>query len=832
MRNIGHTGHMRRVVIAKARNRIAAVAAIVALGLSLAVGVAPATADASATDASAASTVPAPAVQQASSSVADTGVVKSADLSKFKPGNIISDGVFFNGNTMSAADIQSFLNGKVASCQSGYVCLKDFRQTTRDEPADAYCSGYRGGANETAATIIAKVAASCGVNPQVLLVTLQKEQALVTHTWPSDWRYKSAMGQGCPDTAACDSRYYGFQNQVYGAARQFKIYAEGRYFTWYAPGKTWNIQYHPSKSCGSSPVYIENKATAGLYYYTPYQPNAAALRAGYGEGDGCSSYGNRNFYQYFQDWFGSTQDVSSSRSPFGGYNLVVERGRFTVQGWAIDPDQVTTALKVSLTVDGVASWGTFTANWSRPDVGRAYPGAGDNHGMNASFDIQGGDHTVCVTVKNVGAGVDANFGCATISVETASPHGGSSVEAVAGGVRVTGWTLDMDTKKALAVHVYIDGVGSAHTANAYRPDVGRVFPGFGDNHGIDVTIPTSVGKHNVCVYGINVGRGTNSLLGCHDVAVTTSGDPKGAIESVVAEPGGLRVIGWAFDPNTSASIDVHIYRGSRGKSVNAAQARKDLSAQFGNTGVNHGFEAHVDAPAGRADVCAYGINVGIGTNALLGCAGATVMSGSPFGGMDTKIENGSVRLRGWTIDPDTTDAIAVHVYVDDSGRAVTANASRPDVGRVYPGYGSVHGIDAVLDVPEGRHTICAYGINVGAGGNALLGCEQVDVPNGSPFGGTDVTVSGSDLVLRGWTIDPDTAAPIDVHVYVDGVGAKVTKANKSRPDVERAYPAYGAEHGIATKFSLAPGRHQICSYGINVGRGTNALLACQTVDIR
>ncbi|MGA1827654.1 MAG: hypothetical protein WAZ28_05330, partial [Microbacterium sp.] len=54
-------------------------------------------------------------------------------------------------------------------------------------------------------------------------------------------------------------------------------------------------------------VYVQNQATANLYYYTPYQPNAAAIRAGYGEGDGCSSYGNRNFFQYFSDWFGATQ---------------------------------------------------------------------------------------------------------------------------------------------------------------------------------------------------------------------------------------------------------------------------------------------------------------------------------------------------------------------------------------------------------------------------------------------------------------------------------------------------------------------------------------------
>ena len=71
-------------------------------------------------------------------------------------------------------------------------------------------------------------------------------------------------------------------------------------------GKHLERSLAPQRGCGSSPVYIQNQATANLYYYTPYQPNAAAIRAGYGEGDGCSAYGNRNFYQYFTDWFGST----------------------------------------------------------------------------------------------------------------------------------------------------------------------------------------------------------------------------------------------------------------------------------------------------------------------------------------------------------------------------------------------------------------------------------------------------------------------------------------------------------------------------------------------
>ncbi|WP_139230888.1 VCBS repeat-containing protein [Microbacterium sp. cf046] len=244
----------------------------------------------------------------ASASMIEQSIVKAADLSKFQAGNIISDAAFFNRSTMTEGQIQAFLQEKVPNCQSGYVCLKDWYDTSRTTAADPMCSAYSGGIRERASTIIYKVAQACGINPQVLIVMLQKEQGLVLHTWPSDWRYTIAMGQGCPDTAACDTRYYGFFNQVYGAAWQLKRYANppgtSQYFTWYAPGNTWNVRWHPNEGCGSSPVYIQNQATANLYYYTPYQPNAAAIRAGYGEGDGCSSYGNRNFYQYFTDWFG------------------------------------------------------------------------------------------------------------------------------------------------------------------------------------------------------------------------------------------------------------------------------------------------------------------------------------------------------------------------------------------------------------------------------------------------------------------------------------------------------------------------------------------------
>jgi len=242
---------------------------------------------------------------------------QAANANDFKDGSIISDGVFFNGNGMTESQVQSFLNGKVSTCRSGYTCLKDYRQDTWSRAADPMCSAYQGVANESAASIIVKVGQACGVNPQVLLVLLQKEQGLVTDTWPTAYQYRSATGYGCPDTAPCDAEFYGFFNQVYKGAWALKRYTmppgtgsgtvwTSRYDLSYPVGRTSSIYWHPNAGCGTKQVTVQNQATHSLYLYTPYTPNQAALSAGYGTGDSCSSYGNRNFFLFFTDWFGST----------------------------------------------------------------------------------------------------------------------------------------------------------------------------------------------------------------------------------------------------------------------------------------------------------------------------------------------------------------------------------------------------------------------------------------------------------------------------------------------------------------------------------------------
>lgn len=211
----------------------------------------------------------------------------------FNPGRIIDDAVFINKNSMSAGDIQNFLNAKGAGCSNGEApCLKSFSEGGR-----------------SAAQIIYDTAQQYNVNPQSLIVTLQKEVGLVTANQPGAWRYRTAMGYGCPDTAACDSQYYGFTNQMRWAATMYHAIMTDNP-NWYTPydlGNN-NIKWNPEASCGTSVVNIENRATKALYNYTPYRPNQAALDAGYGLGDSCSSYGNRNFFLYFRDWFGATTD--------------------------------------------------------------------------------------------------------------------------------------------------------------------------------------------------------------------------------------------------------------------------------------------------------------------------------------------------------------------------------------------------------------------------------------------------------------------------------------------------------------------------------------------
>lgn len=273
---------------------------------------------------------------------------EAIEPAEFNAGYLIDDSVFYNPNTMTVAEIQKLLDDKSPACDmwgtgliSGrkypdgtwvpagttraqyakvmrekygntkyhdppYVCINKYYENPETHQSLYETQGVATAGMKSAAQIIYDVAQEYSINPQVLLVMIKKESLVWGDNWPLKYEYNTVMGYGCPDNAPCNEAYYGFYNQVQKAAWQLKYYREHPTSYRYKSGQVNNIQYHPNTYCGTKQVYLENIATTSLYIYTPYTPNDAALRAYPGTGDGCSSYGNRNFYMFFREWFGNT----------------------------------------------------------------------------------------------------------------------------------------------------------------------------------------------------------------------------------------------------------------------------------------------------------------------------------------------------------------------------------------------------------------------------------------------------------------------------------------------------------------------------------------------
>lgn len=229
-------------------------------------------------------------------------------LPGFDPGHLVSDAVFFSPGTMTRDQVQAFLNDKGAGCTpspAGVPCLKDYRVDTAARAASANCAPIPARVGNTAAGIISDAATACGINPQMLLVLIQRESTLVTARGSglTTTAYARATGMACPDYIGCSGTTATFFAQVYWAAAQFQAYRLNPAGYRHKVGQVNKIAYNEEARCGTADVRIANQATAGLYNYTPYVANAAAINAISGVGDLCSSYGNRNFYWYLKTWF-------------------------------------------------------------------------------------------------------------------------------------------------------------------------------------------------------------------------------------------------------------------------------------------------------------------------------------------------------------------------------------------------------------------------------------------------------------------------------------------------------------------------------------------------
>ena len=159
-----------------------------------------------------------------------------------------------------------------------------------------------------------------------------------------------------------------------------------------------------------------------------------------------------------------------------------------------------------------------------------------------------------------------------------------------------------------------------------------------------------------------------------------------------------------------------------------------------------------------------------------------------------------------------------------------------DLVRFYPEHGPNHGFGEKLTVPTGSLQVCAYAINNGAGGHTFLGCRTAYVAPAivdrgrAPFGNYEsLTATAGGAVVGGWALDPDTASPISIHIYVDGVSAAY-RADKSRADIAAAF-GLGDLHGFTETIPMAPGAHTVCVYAINNGAGGHSFLACRSVTV-
>ncbi|WP_162564255.1 MULTISPECIES: hypothetical protein [Microbacterium] len=752
---------------------------------------------------------------------------EAAPSGAFNAEYLISDANFYDSRSMDEGAIQAFLISKSCSPRDGVPCLADYRQDTqsRGDAGANQCGAYAGGAAEPASRIIAKVAQACGISPKVLLVLVQKEQSLITN--PSARGYQYATGANCPDTPqGCDAAYSGFFIQVYSAAWQFRQYAKYPNSWRYKIGPSY-VQYSTNTACGGSTLNIRNQATANLYIYTPYQPNAAALANLYGTGDACSTYGNRNFWRTYFDWFGSPTDAS----PIGAVeNMQPVPGGIGVWGWVVDTD-TPDPIMVHVYVDGqIATGGLADTPWA--NVNQRF-GSGDRHGFVFTAQASPGDHRVCVYALNVGSGSNTELVCSNVRAGGGNPVGAvENIQPQPGGLGIWGHAVDPDTTEPIWLHVYVDGsFAGGYLADVARADVAQRYPGNGDRHGFGIRVPAALGSHRVCVYALNVGAGTaNTEIGCATASV--GGDPVGALSTVSSGLQRISVAGWAVDPDTTNPISVHVYvdgRMAAGLGADRPGSDTGIYGAFGNT---HGYAVDLPASNGRHEVCVYAINVGSGrTNTQIGCRAVDV-GGNPVG----RVENGqpgfaSIGVWGWAYDLDTPDPIGVHIYMD--GKIVagaTANALRPDASEIPAEYGDGHGFGATFPASPGSHRVCAYALNTGHGNvNTEIGCFTTTV-SGTPVGAIEnIQHTATGFGVWGYAVDPDTSVPIPVHIYVDGAFAGGAVADQFRSDLAQRFPGFGGSHAFGTSVPAGPGNHRVCAYAINTPAGTNPVIGC--VDV-
>jgi hypothetical protein len=212
--------------------------------------------------------------------------------------------------------------------------------------------------------------------------------------------------------------------------------------------------------------------------------------------------------------------ISLSGAPVGSSSVRVSANLATVSGWAYDYDVPNDPVKIVVYVNGRIAWYGMTAG-SSAGVNASYRITG-THAFSVRLPLPDGSDTVCVYAINQGNGFNTTLGCPVFGV-SGSPIGMlDSVGVTAGGAgntaTVTGWTYDYDAPaSAIKAVLYLNGRIAAYGPTSEpRSDVNAVY-GITGTHGYTFSIPLPAGSNQLCMYGINTGAGSNTLIGCRTV---------------------------------------------------------------------------------------------------------------------------------------------------------------------------------------------------------------------------------------------------------------------------------------------------------------------------
>lgn len=162
--------------------------------------------------------------------------------------------------------------------------------------------GFLGSRAESYGQQIYDAATQSGLNPQFLIVQIQKESSLIEDPNPSQRRIDYALFYGCPDNGPCNPAFQGFGAQVTHAAAIFRTYltdlaTKGRTISGWAVGVPKRAGAPRNKAnqndshwelLNGQPVFVTptNAATAAMYTYNPWvgghdQPGKGYIGANY-----------------------------------------------------------------------------------------------------------------------------------------------------------------------------------------------------------------------------------------------------------------------------------------------------------------------------------------------------------------------------------------------------------------------------------------------------------------------------------------------------------------------------------------------------------------------